>query len=92
MTRQELLDIGFNELPHFTVMNSIVYDLGRKRFLSVSGLGTPNEMIFIQQVDYKDVQEKNITDLIVFKNYDYDGCTNIETLKLIITAFTGRIF
>ena len=82
MTNADLIEIGFIEFPHPTIMNSVVYDLGRNRHLSVGCVGTPNEMIFICEQD-KNVPEKN-TDLICLKNYDYDGYTTIETIKELI--------
>lgn len=54
MTNADLIEIGFKELPHPTIMNSVIYDLGRNRQLSVGCAGTPNEMIFICERD-KDI-------------------------------------
>lgn len=82
MTRQQLLDLGFKEIPHFTVGDSLFYDLGRGRQLSISSLRTPNEMLFIRQIDDND--PKKITDLVVLKNYDYDGYTSLETVQDLI--------
>lgn len=82
MTREQLKDLGFKEIPHFTVGNSLIYDLGRKRQLSVSCVGTPNEMVFLGQIDHDN--PKKITDLIVLKNYDYDGYTDVEVIKTLI--------
>jgi hypothetical protein len=31
--RQELLDLGFIEIPNYTITNSITYDLGRNRYI-----------------------------------------------------------
>lgn len=87
MTRDELKDIGFKEIPHFTVMNSLVYDLGRNRSLSIGDLGTPNEMVFLCERDYDD--PRKINDLICIKNYDYDGYTDLEQIKLIIKCISS---
>lgn len=81
LIKDDLLNIEFKELPHYTVMGSVIYDLGRKRHLSVGCVGTPNEMVFICQVDNK-IKEK-ITDLICIHNYDYDGYLTIEKLNLL---------
>ena len=89
-SRDDFKTIGFKEMPHYTVMNSLLYDLGRGRYLTIGCLGTPNEMLFIGQIDNDD--NKKVTDVIVLKNYDYDGYTNIEDVKTIITAITGRVF
>jgi len=90
LNRDSLKDIGFEEIPHFTIMNSLLYDLGRSRTLSIGSLGTPNEMIFITQSDYDDMRK--IEDIITIKNYDYDGYSTLDDVKLIITSITGRIF
>ena len=81
--REQLLDIGFKEMEHFTIMNSLIYDLGRNRQLSFGSIGTPNEMLYLCEVDYTEKLPK-ITDLICLKNYDYDGYTSIETIKDLI--------
>jgi hypothetical protein len=82
MTRDELLNFGFKELPHYTVMDSLMYDLGRNRFISIGSVGTPNEMVFLCERDYDD--NRKINDLICLKNYDYDGYTDLEDIKSII--------
>ena len=83
LSRQEVLDLGFKELPHFTIMGSLTYDLGRLRQLSLSSIGTPNEMLWIVQIaDNK----MDITDLICLNNYDYDGyMTKIKLENLIVS-------
>lgn len=86
MTREELLEIGFKNLPHAAIGAPVDYDLGRYRYLSVGSVGTPNEMVFIYEIDDKD--PKKITDLVVLKNYDYDGLTEIETIKSLISLLT----
>ena len=88
--RLNLLDVGFQEIPHFTITNNLIYDLGRNRHLSFGSIETPNEMLFICEVDDKD--SRKITDLVCLKNYDYDGYTSIDQIKTIITTITGRIF
>lgn len=88
--RYALIDIGFQELPHFTITNNLIYDLGRNRHLSFGSIETPNEMLFICETEEHNPQK--IEGLIVLKNYDYDGQTKIEDVKIIITAITGRVF
>lgn len=82
--RQELIDLGFKELPHFTIMNSLIYDLGRNRQLSIGSIGTPNEMMFICELDEKD--STKITDLVCIHNYDYDGYMTMNRLKHLLTG------
>ena len=71
MTTDNLLDIGFESIPHFTICNSHIYKLGRHRHLSVASVGTPNEMMFICETNEQN--EKDITEIICLHNYDYDG-------------------
>ena len=88
--RTDLKNIGFKEIPHFTITNALIYDLGRNRQLSFGCIGTPNEIIFICEVDSDN--PKKITDLVCLRNYDYDGYTSIEEVKSIITSITKQVF
>lgn len=87
--REELLKIGFKEIPHFTIGNSLIYDLGRNRELSISCLSTPNEMVFICEKDNKD--ENKINDIICLRNFDYDGYTSLEDIKNIINSINPKL-
>lgn len=82
----ELKNIGFKELPHFNVMNSLNYDLGRNRFISIGCLSTPNEIVFIGEID--EDNPKKINELIVLRNFDYDGYTTLEQIKTLIETIT----
>ena len=88
--RLALIGIGFKELPHFTVTNNLVYDLGRNRHLSIGCLETPNEMLFICETDNN--EPKHIEGLVCLKNYDYDGYIDFKMVKSIITSITGRVW
>lgn len=85
ITEEQALKLGFKKLSHFTVMGSLIYDLGRRRHLSLGCVGTPNEMIFICESD-KDNPDV-INDLICLHNFDYDGLLSEEKLRSIISAF-----
>ena len=89
-TRSILFSIGFTEVPYFTIMDSLIYDLGRNRRPSFGSIGTPNEMLFIYDID-RDNQMK-AADLICLRNYDYDGFTSAENIKATIRLITGRVF
>ena len=88
--RTTLIEMGFKELPHSTITASLTYDLGRNRQLSFGSIETPNEMLYIYEIDDKD--PRKITDLVCLRNYDYDGYTSIEQIKSIINLITGRVF
>jgi hypothetical protein len=82
LTEQQLLDIGFEKMPHFTVMNSLTYDLGRNRSISIGCVGTPNEMLFIREGD-----GNNTDDLVSLHNFDYDGVLTIDKVEDLIEWF-----
>jgi hypothetical protein len=85
MKREYLINVGFRELPHQTIGNVLIFDLGRNRHLSLSSFQTPNEVLYICERDR--YNEKEITDLICIHNYDYDGYLTAEKLSLLITFF-----
>jgi len=87
MNKQDLIEIGFKEIPHYTVTDSVIYDLGRHRQLSVGCVGTPNEMVFISETS--DKNDKLITDLICLHNYDYDGYLTDKKIKSLVNIIMG---
>ena len=89
MTNQDLIAIGFKEIPHFTIANSVFYDLGRNRQLSAGCVGTPNEMLWICEIDEKD--SKKVTDLVCLHNWDYDKELTIEKVKTLIQTIYGGV-
>jgi len=88
MTREKVLELGFKELSHFTIGNSLLYDLGRRRHLSLSSLATPNEMMFLCETTFGN--DKQIDNLICIHNYDYDGYLTEEKLSLLLTFFAQK--
>ena len=78
MTEEQALEAGFKKLPHFTIQNALIYDLGRNRHLSLGCIGTPNEMLFISETSTEDPEE--IIECIVLHNYDYDGFLTMDRL------------
>lgn len=82
MTNNDLIEIGFKPIPHPTIGNAVVYDLGRNRQLLASSVGTPNETLFICHVD--DEIPTKITDLVCLHNYDYDKSLTIEKVTSLI--------
>ena len=90
MTREEVKELGFEEIPHYTVMGSMLYDLGRGRYLSFGCIGSPNEMIFLCQHDYED--HRIVTDLVSVHNYDYDGYIDKHKLLALMELLTCTRF
>lgn len=87
VTKDSLIDLGFKEIPHFTITQNLVFDLGRNRSLAVGSVGTPNEVMFICQEE----PPKTIESLVCVHNYDYDGYLTMQRVKDIIAGITGAI-
>jgi hypothetical protein len=83
--RKVLRELGFKDLPHFTIMHNLTYDIGRGRFLSIGDLGTPNEIGFLCQLE--NGNPTKITDIITIHNYDYDGYLTLDKVKSWIKVF-----
>jgi hypothetical protein len=84
LTKDECInEMGFEELnlSHKIVL---VYSLGRERYLSLSNLGTPNELLLIYKEEHR--LRRIVTDLIHLHNYDYDGYLTKEKLQTLISC------
>lgn len=88
MTAEDLMRIGFNSISHYTIMNSYIYDLGRGRQISIGCVGSPNEMMWICEVDPDN--PKNITDLVCLHNWDYDGELKEDKVTTLINLLTNN--
>lgn len=86
MTNQDLIKMGFKEIPTFTIQDSVIYPLGRHRHLSAGCVGTPNEMLFICETD--DQNDLKVTDVVCLHNYDYDGYLTENKVKLLINIIS----
>ena len=84
LTPEILEKCGFKQLPHFTVQNLWNLSIGRDRIISVACVGTPNEMVFINEE-----QPPVVKNIIVARNYDYDGRTHLHQLQNLYFALTG---
>ncbi len=87
LTEDWLVRLGGEKLPYHNILNSIFFKVGRNRIVSVGNVGTPNEMIWLCQVNA--TNDKIIDDLICLRNYDYDGYTPVHTFQNLIHALTG---
>lgn len=87
LCEDDLLGVGFEKIPHFTITNALIYKLGRHRYLSVGCVGTPNEMLWICETDDQD--QRKVTDLVCLHNWDYDGYLTIDKVKGLINLITG---
>lgn len=85
LTEDIILKLGFKSIPHFTVTNSYTFDLGMGRQISIGCVGTPNEMLFIQEIDFE--VSNQVTDIICLHNFDYDGKLYLHKLQNIVAIF-----
>lgn len=85
VTEDILLKCGFSKIPHFTVTNSLILDIGRGRFLSVGNVDDANQMVWLQSIS-----GDKVTDLICVHNYDYDGLLYLHQLQNLHFALTGK--
>lgn len=90
MTNDDIIEMGFEPIGHFTIMDCHLYDLGRYRQLSIGSVGTPNEMMFITQSDPDD--HKKITDIICLHNYDYDGYLTHDKLTQYLELLDANYY
>lgn len=82
LSEEILLKSGFEKVATYNIMGSLFIDLGRRRQLSVACVGTPNELVTLYEIDSEDKQK--INDLVILRNYDYDGKTYLHDLQNII--------
>lgn len=83
MNKETLLQKGFTETPHLVLKAVFVLTVGRDRHISIGSLGTPNEIVFLNQRD----RNAGITDMVCIHNYDYDGFLTEKKLDTIISIF-----
>lgn len=85
LTPEFLAQEGFYQLPHFTVQDNWLKSIGRDRFISIGCVGTPNEIIFLTEE-----HPPKVDNIIVLKNYDFDGYTTPDKLKSIIDLLAEK--
>lgn len=88
LTRDDLLDIGFEDIPHFTIGGNMLYDLGRHKQLSITDIGNCGEMLWLTEVNPHD--NKDVTDVINLHNFDYDGYLSIDRLNEFISVLSHK--
>jgi hypothetical protein len=81
ITRESLKKLGFVEVPHFTIGKVMTFKMGGRRVLSISDVGTPNEMMFIGQLTR---HEDRYDDLVRVHNYDFDGYMTQERMEALL--------
>ena len=89
LKREDLLELGFKELPHPTIMGTIVYELGRNRCISAGCIGAGNEVLYLCKRE-KVGEHYIYTDLVCIHNRDYDGYLTLDRLKQFIHVFENK--
>ena len=87
ITKEFLLSVGFKVIPHYTITDAVIYELGRGRHLSVGDVGTPNEMMFLCEAL---VSPEEVTNLICIHNYDYDGLLTENKVRSLLSWFEPK--
>ncbi|MCT3673304.1 hypothetical protein HZQ94_08910 [Elizabethkingia anophelis] len=88
LTEEWLLKLGGEKIPHFTISNSIIIKTKRNQQLSFGCVGTPNFMVFLQELDPDN--ENKITDLIPIHNWDYDKDMYVHQLQNLFFTLSGK--
>ena len=70
------------------ILNTIYFEIGRDRIISIGNIGTPNEMIWLCEVDRYDKQKNN--DLVCLHNYDYDGKMMLHKFQNLYFALSNE--
>ena len=81
LNEYSLIKRGFQSKPHLVLGKLFLIDVGRNREISVSCIGTPNEMIFLNE--YEGFKQT----CIPIHNYDYDGFLTEQKLDALISVF-----
>lgn len=84
LSRNYFKSKGFQEFPHITVGNSLFYELSRNRIIVIGSPETPNEMLFISQLNDK----KGIDDSVCIHNCDYNGYLTEDKLNSLLKFFS----
>jgi len=78
-----LIERGFKSKPHLVLGKIFWLDVGRSREIQVTCIGTPNEMMSLNQNE----GARKISDVVVIHNYDYDGFLTEQKLDALISVF-----
>ena len=85
-TPKWLENLGFQKVPSAIITRAMEYPIGRDRYISVQCVGTPNEMVLLTEVD----PSSKVENLIVLRNYDYDGKTYVHQIQNLITILNWK--
>jgi hypothetical protein len=81
LNEHALIERGFKSKPNLVLGKIFWLSVGRDREISVSCIGTPNEMMVLNE------KEGFRLTCIVIHNYDYDGFLTEQKLDALISVF-----
>jgi len=90
LTKDYLISIGFKAIQKKTVMDSVIFDLGRNRHISVDLVGTISEKVFLCEVNH--INPNEITDIICIHNYNYEGYLTEKKIMSLVNILSGKDF
>lgn len=70
------------------ILNTIYFEIGRNRVISIGNIGTGNEAIWLCEIDPN--IENRITDLVCIHNFDYDGKIMLHKFQNIFHSLTNE--
>ncbi len=85
LTGEWLKDFGFWQFDYYTIQNTWNISLERNRVLSIGNVATPNEMVFLYEVN-----KEHIKEVVTIRNYDYDSKMYVHQLQNLYYALTGE--
>ena len=74
-------------LPHFEVLDGLMYGLSRDRIILFLCIGTQNEILYVGKLSEDKTKYES---LVCIHSYDYDGYLTEERLKSLLTGITGN--
>jgi hypothetical protein len=84
-----LISLGFTPTTNLAIGTVYSYNLGRRRLISISGMGTPNEMTSIMEIDTDVDPADMVTDVVILFNFDYDGPLLQSKVQALVDVFKG---
>lgn len=87
-TEENLIELGFKKITHFTITKGLTFDLGRNRIISISDIYNPNCMMYICEIG----ENGRYTDLVNAHNFDFDGVLYLHKVQNLIELlnYTGK--
>ncbi|MBL4867476.1 MAG: hypothetical protein JKY67_14010 [Pseudomonadales bacterium] len=83
LTEVDFIKIGFRSGLEARIFR-LTLDLGQGKYLSAGSIGTPNETIFLCELDTEG--SSIVPEAICIHNYDYHGYVSREKLERLIFA------